>query len=344
MSDYSAHQWVLFFFFYCFCGWLWESCYVSARQHRWVNRGFLHGPLLPIYGSGAIIILFATLPVRSHLALVYLLGMLSATLLEYATGAAMEGLFKVRYWDYSNQKYNLHGYICLSSSLAWGVFSILLVHVVHPPVEQLVLRLPQMVAEPLAFLLVAGFSVDAVQSFRAAMDLREILVRLTEENEEIRRIAKRVEVYSVFAEEELRSFREKTEVEKLLLANRIAAGRSQHTLRRQQRQEAFEAALQKRSEAKLSALKSITGALETYRDRLDTMRDLTGEALEKRKAEIGEALEKLRTYDARIRTRSARSYRQSMRILRGNPTAATRKYAEVLENLRKAGGLHREKD
>ena len=83
MYVYTPGQWALLFFFYCFCGWVWESCYVSARQRQWVNRGFLHGPLLPIYGSGAIIILFVTLPAADNLWLVYVLGMLAATLLEY---------------------------------------------------------------------------------------------------------------------------------------------------------------------------------------------------------------------------------------------------------------------
>ena len=95
MHVYTTGQWVLLFFFYCFCGWVWESCYVSICQRRWVNRGFLNGPLLPIYGFGAIIILFATLPVEDNLYLVWLFGMLAATALEYVTGAAMEALFKV---------------------------------------------------------------------------------------------------------------------------------------------------------------------------------------------------------------------------------------------------------
>ena len=120
MYVYTPGQWALLFFFYCFCGWVWESCYVSAKQRQWVNRGFLHGPLLPIYGSGAIIILFVTLPVADNLWLVYVLGMLAATLLEYVVGAVMEQLFKVRYWDYTKQPCNLHGYICLTSSIAWG--------------------------------------------------------------------------------------------------------------------------------------------------------------------------------------------------------------------------------
>ena len=142
MHVYSAGQWVLLFFFYCFCGWVWESCYVSLCQRHWVNRGFLRGPLLPIYGSGAIIILFATLPVAGNLWLVWLLGMLAATALEYVTGAVMEALFKVRYWDYSDKKCNLNGYICLSSSIAWGFFSILLVRFIHPPIGRLLADVP----------------------------------------------------------------------------------------------------------------------------------------------------------------------------------------------------------
>ena len=76
MYVYTPGQWALLFFFYCFCGWVWECCYVSLRQRRWVNRGFLHGPVLPIYGSGAIIILFATLPVKGSAIGIALMGML----------------------------------------------------------------------------------------------------------------------------------------------------------------------------------------------------------------------------------------------------------------------------
>ena len=150
MYVYSPGQWALLFFFYCFCGWVWESCYVSAKQRHWVNRGFLHGPLLPIYGSGAIIILFVTLPVADNLWLVYILGLVAATLLEYVVGAVMEQLFKVRYWDYTKQPCNLHGYICLTSSIAWGFFSILLVRFIHPPIDRLLHKLPDLLVNPLA--------------------------------------------------------------------------------------------------------------------------------------------------------------------------------------------------
>jgi len=346
MGVYTLDQWLLFFFFYCLCGWVWESCYVSALQHRWVNRGFLHGPLLPIYGSGAIIILVSTLRVQDSPALICLFGMVSATMLEYFTGAAMERLFKVRYWDYTNQKFNLKGYICLSSTLAWGVFSLVLVKLIHPPVAELLTRIPAAWTEPIALALVAATTVDTVQSTRAALDLREMLTKLTEENEDLRRLAKRAEVVSAFAEEDLRKFRDRTEVEKILLTDRFEAERArrgeEHALRVLKREEQLEEAFSRRTAAKLEALRNVTNALLAYGERLEETKELTGKALEERKDEIAAALEKLRTQEARVRSRSVRSYSRALRILRGNPSATAKKYAEALENLRKIGGLHRD--
>lgn len=132
---YAPAQWALFFFLYSFLGWVWESCYVSLRQGRWVNRGFLNGPLLPIYGFGAVAILLFTLPVAANPLLVFLMGMTGATLLEYVTGWTMERLFHVRYWDYSMYRFNLNGYICLPASLCWGAFSLVMLRLIHPVVS-----------------------------------------------------------------------------------------------------------------------------------------------------------------------------------------------------------------
>ena len=121
---YTPAQWTLFFFLYSFLGWIWESGYVSLREKRWMNRGFLNGPLLPIYGFGAVFILLFTLPVAANPLLVFLMGMAGATLMEYVTGSFLENTFHVRYWDYSMYRWNLHGHICLTASLFWGLFSL----------------------------------------------------------------------------------------------------------------------------------------------------------------------------------------------------------------------------
>ena len=100
--------------------------------------------------------------------------------MEYVTGAVMERLFNVKYWDYSNQKFNLNGYICLTSSLGWGLFSVLLVKFVHVPIEGAVLKIPTIIAEGIAFVLTVAAAVDVTQSFNDAMDLKRILAQLEE--------------------------------------------------------------------------------------------------------------------------------------------------------------------
>lgn len=177
---YTQSQLLLLFFASCFIGWLWESLYVSLRQKKWVNRGFLRGPWLPIYGLGSLTILLVTWPVRESFPLTYLLGMAAATLVEGLTGLVMEWLFHVRLWDYSQKPLNWRGYVCLRISLAWGCFSLLLVQVIHPLLEGLVLALPPWLAESLSLILTVLFAVDATRSVQDALDLKNILVHLQE--------------------------------------------------------------------------------------------------------------------------------------------------------------------
>ena len=150
---YTFSTWLFFFYFYCFLGWVWETCYVSVLKAKWVNRGFMRGPFLPIYGSGAVVVLIFTLPFRTNAGLVFLVGMTSATLLEYFTGVAMEKMFHVRYWDYSSQRWNLNGHICVTSSLAWGAFSVILTLYGHTPVEWFALRMNGNLLEVTVFVL-----------------------------------------------------------------------------------------------------------------------------------------------------------------------------------------------
>lgn len=103
LEEYSVSQWVLLFFLYSFCGWCWEVFLYLVKERRFVNRGFLFGPILPIYGFGAVGILLTCVPVEGNMALVALVGTIAASLLEYVTGFLMESIFHVRYWDYSQR-------------------------------------------------------------------------------------------------------------------------------------------------------------------------------------------------------------------------------------------------
>ena len=177
MYYYHFHQWLAFFYFYCIFGWCFETIYVSAKNKQWVNRGFMKGPWLPIYGTGAIIVLFVTLPFQDNPILVYLVGMLTATVLEYIIGAGMLAFFKVRYWDYSYRKFQLHGHICLVSSLAWGVLSLLLIYVVHKPLSKVFLALNYDLLSVIVFVFTVMIAYDFANSFRKAMDLRALIIQ-----------------------------------------------------------------------------------------------------------------------------------------------------------------------
>lgn len=171
---------------------------MSVLKARWVNRGFMRGPFLPIYGSGAIVVLIFTLPFRTNAWLVFVVGMTSATLLEYFTGAAMEKMFHVRYWDYSRQRLNLNGHICVTSSLAWGCFSVILTLYGHTPVERFVTNMNENVLEIIVFVLTVYISIDMAESIREAVNLKEVLLGLEENSEDFRRLQKHIEVVSAF--------------------------------------------------------------------------------------------------------------------------------------------------
>ena len=179
MYEYTWYQWLAFFYIYCFFGWIFESAYVSFLKKRFVNRGFLHLPLLPLYGTGAVMMLWVSLPVKDNLLLVYISGVVAATILEYVTGWGMEKLFKVKYWDYSDQRFQLNGYICLSSSVAWGFLTIFLTEVIHRPIAAYVLGLPPAVCLSCVCAVSVLFAADTARSVKEALDFARMLDAMT---------------------------------------------------------------------------------------------------------------------------------------------------------------------
>ena len=115
------------------------------------------------------------MPFDQHPVAVYIAGLIGATLLELVTGEAMVRLFKVRYWDYSNQHFQYKGHICLSSSIVWGFFSVMMVYVVQPQVERFVFWLNSEFVSVMTFLITVCMVYDFAGAFRKAMDLRNLL-------------------------------------------------------------------------------------------------------------------------------------------------------------------------
>lgn len=309
MCGYHFFQWILFFFIYCFFGWIWESCYVSVREHKWVNRGFLHGPLIPIYGFGAVAVLFVTIPVRDHLVLVYILGMIGATLLEYVTGAVMEKIFKVRYWDYSGKFLNLNGHICLMASLAWGAFSVLMIRYIHAPVEKAVLWMQADVAQIVVVAMVVALAVDATQSFNEAMDLKEIIERMAESSQELKRIQKRVDVIVAVIDADIQGY-------KKTLGGYLSAERLMKELS-----------------------ETISEYLERARDKSEGAAHGIREEIERMCDEMRRLQESLGRQQQKMGEMKGRRYLRSVRLLRRNPGAVSKNYREALEEVMQNSGM-----
>lgn len=212
MFHYTMAQWLFFFYVYCFLGWCFESAYVSAKSGKFINRGFMRGPFLPLYGSGATMMFVVSMPFQDNIVLTYFAGCVGATLLEYVTGVLMEALFSVRYWDYSDKKFNFQGRIALHSTITWGFFTILMTRVIHRPIEQLVMRIPLNILTYLTWFLTIYIVADFALSFKAAMDLRNILAKMQRVKEELERMQKRLDVIAAFNNEEKEQKRQEREV------------------------------------------------------------------------------------------------------------------------------------
>lgn len=308
MISYTISQWVLIFFIYGFVGWIWESCVVSIQKHRWVNRGFLHGTILPIYGFGALIILLFTLNVRKRIELIFLFGMVGATFLEYVTGYLMEKIFHVRYWDYSKQKFNLHGYVCLGCSLGWGAFSVILVKVIHKCVEQLVFIIPDTISRITGGLLVIGFIIDIVVSVLEALNLKDELKNISKNNQNFNLAkAKMKEIFSPENNEEKRDI-------------------------------ITEESEQRNIAPIMLALEKVDNAIyKTKKVLMSELSTLERKTKERQLKELIEVKRILLDLQENLSTRNKKSYRRALSILKRNPSATSDKYKEAVEEIHNEG-------
>ena len=161
------------FYIYSFLGWLWETCYVSVRKGKLINRGFINGPLCTIYGCGALAVYLILLPVSGNLLFLFVGGIVVATALEYVTAVLMENIFHTSWWDYSDNKFNFQGRICLGCSLGWGLFTVGLFRVLHPVVSDIVELYPRRAGEIAVCVITVVYLVDFGFSAAAAFHIHE---------------------------------------------------------------------------------------------------------------------------------------------------------------------------
>ncbi|MEL1136075.1 hypothetical protein AAC978_12895 [Desulfitobacterium sp. THU1] len=173
----------LHFACYSFLGWILETIYATIIHKKFVNRGFLHGFFCPIYGFGAVLIILCSTWVKTvvpdtltAVIVSIVVAVILVTTLEYITGFMLEKIFRCKWWDYSEEFANLHGYICLKYSLLWGGLALVLLQVVHPMIAERVLLIPLSIKTALAALLLLYFLIDTIVSVTATMDLRNAIL------------------------------------------------------------------------------------------------------------------------------------------------------------------------
>ncbi len=162
IGGFSLYELAAYFYAYAFLGWCAGAVFAAAKTGKVVNRGFLNGPLCPIYGAGVLILLLALSPLKKWFWAVFLCAALLCSALEFLTGFVLEKLFHRKWRDYSDRPFNLKGYVCLSMSLLWGGAALAVLYAVHPAVESLIAHIPLLAGYILLGILAALTVIDLV--------------------------------------------------------------------------------------------------------------------------------------------------------------------------------------
>lgn len=172
-------KYILLFFFYSAAGWCLESMYCSIGEKRFVNRGFLTGPLCPIYGTAALVLIILIYnPFRDNPLAVFVLGIILCDIVEFITSYIMEKLFSARWWDYTYEFMNIGGRICLKHTLYWGVISIIFVKTIHPAVDNLYGKIDGPALKIILIVVLCVFALDLINAVRKALDIRKLQVKI----------------------------------------------------------------------------------------------------------------------------------------------------------------------
>lgn len=162
----------LLFFIYSVIGWFVEVAYVYIGTKKFVNRGFLIGPYIPIYGYSALIMALYLTQYKDNPLTVFLLAIFICTFIEYMISFNMEKLFNARWWDYSNSKFNINGRVCLKNGLGFGFLSLLLIYLINPRLVNLLKNLNPKLLIIMSIMCLVMFVADFITSLIVTFDIK----------------------------------------------------------------------------------------------------------------------------------------------------------------------------
>lgn len=190
---YSFYQLLWLYMIYSFIGWCGEVAVAAVKRHRFVNRGAVSGPFCPIYGLGAAVVAVFFPELKGNPLFLFLGGMVVNTFVEYVTGRIMEMSLHKKWWDYSDQKFNLVGYVCLKTSVLWGICTVLMIYVLNPVFTGLVGLIPKLWGEIILWVLFGLLIVDFIGTVIAVWGLKKKNGRIDQIREGLGRTSKLLE-------------------------------------------------------------------------------------------------------------------------------------------------------
>ena len=302
---YNVYQLLLLFLIYSFLGWCVEVSFVAVTTGRVVNRGFLNGPVCPIYGVGMLGALLLLEPVADNLVLLFFLGMLLCTLVELIGGWILEKAFHTRWWDYTDKPFNLGGYVCLGFSIMWGFAVTFAVRLIHPLVFSLVCWMPHLVGWILIGVLYALFLTDFVLTLITVIGLRKQLGELERVGQALHTvgdtISDRLGNSALAADAKLESA-------KIAGQERMAESKEKLELAKESSKEKLELAKES-SQKKLSESKEkLENAVENSQRKFAEGKERLAESKEKLGDKISESLQELQQKKQRLEARQKELY------------------------------------
>ncbi len=332
VCGFTLYQILAYFLIYSCLGWCLEVIYAAVTTGKLVNRGFLNGPVCPIYGFGMVIVLFTLTPLADNVFLLYVGGVILPSVLELAGGWALEKLYHTRWWDYSDFPFNIGGYICLQFSLLWGVGTLVVMKAVHPVIADLVAMVPTLIGFIVMCVLYAVYAADVVVTAFAASDLARELEALEQVADSIHAVSDAMtELLGTTAMD----VDQKMDESRLQL--KLAAAEARDTAARMTPKEAAQAMRAKADEAREAARKASQEARLNASEAANAVK-LAAKGRAERTAEmlrlegLAEELQ-ARSEDLRARTLSAKHFGKG-RMLRAYPRLRHGEKHHTLEELR----------
>ena len=189
MLNYSFSELVLIFSIYAFLGWCVEVIFSTIRFRKFANCGLLNGPYCPIYGFCAIAVITLLFPIKNNLFVFFIGSVILTTLVEFIAGFILEKSLNKKWWDYSNQVFNIQGYICLWVSVVWGVACVIVTYTIHPLIDRLIGLMSDGFIIGLAIILFTAILIDTVVSVYSVLKVKQKVQLLYDIGENIRNLS-----------------------------------------------------------------------------------------------------------------------------------------------------------